>query len=60
MKLALLMLVAIPVYAQAPTTPPILISGEERQAVLDLIDRLTTANEGLARSLKNCRSAQQS
>jgi hypothetical protein len=51
-----LLVLGMPALAQAPGTPPILISGEERQAVIDLIERLTNANEGLAKGLKHCQS----
>lgn len=54
----LLTVLSLPVYAQAPTTPDILISGEERSAIIAKFGELAARIEKLDKSLTNCRTAQ--
>ena len=56
MKAIILLFLALPAYAEAPTTPPILVSGEERQAILDKFGELTALLEKQERMLRVCRS----
>lgn len=56
MKLALLILVAIPVSAAAPVPEPIFVSPEERQAIIDKFGEMIGAIEHLQKSLKVCQS----
>ena len=53
----LLTALALPAYAQAPV-PDILISAEERQAIIDKFGEMEGAIEKLDKALTNCRAAQ--
>lgn len=53
-----LTLLALPAYATAPVTPDILISGDERQAIIDKFGAMAGAIEKLDKALTNCRTAQ--
>lgn len=53
-RILLLALFALPAYAQAPEMPPILVTGEERQRIIDLIGELSDANKRLGDALSNC------
>jgi hypothetical protein len=46
-----------PPLQDTPPTPPILLSGEERDALIAKLEELLAANRGLARALHSCRSA---
>jgi hypothetical protein len=46
----------VPVAASAPPMEAIILSGEERQALVDKLEELIAANQGLAKGYKNCMS----
>lgn len=54
----LLALLALPAYAADEPIPDILISGEERQAIIDKFGAMAGAIEKLDKALTNCRTAQ--
>ncbi len=47
---------ALPGLAWAPPMEDILISGEERQVLVDKLEELIAANQGLAKAYYNCKS----
>lgn len=53
----LLALYALPVYAQAPV-PDILITGDERAAIIAKFNEMDALINKLGKSLTNCRAAQ--
>lgn len=54
----LLALLALPAYAADEPIPDILISGDERQAIIDKFGAMAGAIEKLDKALTNCRTAQ--
>lgn len=54
----LLALLALPAYAADEPIPDILISGDERQAIIEKFGQMAGAIEKLDKALTNCRTAQ--
>jgi hypothetical protein len=46
----------VPVAAWAPPMEAIVLSGEERQALVDKLEELIAANQGLAKAYLNCKT----